>query len=376
MESIIQKFNKLKILYVTNQFYLHGGIEKMLSQKINYFIEEYGYEVILCTSEHYKNEYVYPLNNKTKHIDLEINYSRTKSYFHPKNLLKVVRHFRKLKQTLKIEQPDIVISVNFTPEQYFLPFIEKHIPKIKEFHSSGVTIKKSKSLLGRFKGSLFDIFERYDSLIVLNKDEVKYYPFKNVQVIPNFIEVEKGLEIENRNKTIIAAGRIAPVKQFDHLIQAWGLIANQFPDWDVKIFGDGDDELSKKLHEQLLQNNIPRIKLMGATTQLTLEMQKASIYAMTSITECFPMVLLEAQNAGLPIVSYNCPNGPRNIINNNEDGVLVQNQSIDDFANALSNLINEKNVRLKMGIKAKNNSLNFAPSLIMEMWNKLMLNLR
>src|SRR5690606_30891339 len=193
-----------------------------------------------CTSEHYKKDFVYPLNEKTKHVDLEINYYRTKSYFHPRNLLKSITHFKRLKKVIKLQQPDIVISVNFTPEQYFLPFLEKHIPKIKEFHSSGATFKKSKNLSGRIKEFLFNLFAKYDRLIVLNKEEVKYFPFNNVSVIPNFIEVKENSVEFNRNKTIIAAGRIAPVKQFDHLIKAWSLIADKFPEWDVKIYGDGD----------------------------------------------------------------------------------------------------------------------------------------
>lgn len=343
----------------------------MLSQKINYFIEEYGYEVILCTSEHYNKDFVYPLNKNTKHIDLGINYNRNNSYFHPKNLIKSIKHFRKLKQLLKIEQPDIVVSVNFTPEQYFLPFLETHIPKIKEFHSSGATFKNSQNLSGRFKEFLFNLFAKYDNLVVLNKDEVKYYPFKNVSVIPNFIEVKENEFEFNRNKTIIAAGRIAPVKQFDHLIKAWSLIADKFPEWDVKIFGDGDDQLSKNLKDNIVKNKIPRIQLMGPTAQLHSEMQKASLYAMTSSTECFPMVLLEAQNAGLPIITYDCPHGPRNIINNKIDGVLVANQNIAEFARNLSYLIEESELREKMSQQAIKNSVKFARAPIMKLWNEL-----
>lgn len=343
----------------------------MLSQKINYFIEEYGYEVILCTSEHYKKAFVYPLHKKTRHIDLEINYNRTMSYFHPRNLLKSITHFRKLKKVIKQEQPDIVISVNFTPEQYFLPFLEKHIPKIKEFHSSGATFKKSKNLSGRIKEFLFNLFAKYDRLIVLNKDEVKYFPFNNVSVIPNFIEVKENSVEFNRNKTIIAAGRIAPVKQFDHLIKAWSLIADKFPEWDVKIYGDGDNHLSKILDNIIVENRIPRIQLMGSTTQLYSEMQKASLYAMTSSTECFPMVLLEAQNAGLPIITYDCPHGPRNIINNKIDGVLVANQNIAEFARNLSYLIEESELREKMSQQAIKNSVKFARAPIMKLWNEL-----
>jgi len=138
----------LRILYLTNQFYLHGGIEKILSQKINYLIEEFNYEVVLCTSEHNNRPFVYPLSEKLRHIDLKINYNRSKSYFHPANLLRAMGHYSALKQTIKEVEPDVVVSVNFTPEQYFLPFIAKEIPKVKEFHSSGANLNPSRGVVG------------------------------------------------------------------------------------------------------------------------------------------------------------------------------------------------------------------------------------
>ena len=211
----------MKLVYLTNQLYLHGGIEKMLAQKLNYWKAFYGYDVILCTTEQKNNSFVYAINNKVKHIDLGINYYRDKSYFHPKNVLKSIIHYKALRVMLEEEQPDLVISVNYTPEQFLIPFIAKHIPKVKEFHSSGVKLKKPRSLIEKLKYRLFMLFGKYDALVVLNEDERKYYPFSNIFVIPNFLDLPKEARIIAKEKTIIAAGRIASVKQFDHLIEAW-----------------------------------------------------------------------------------------------------------------------------------------------------------
>ena len=240
----------------------------MLSQKINYLISEFGHEVILCTSEHHNNRFIYPLNEKVRHIDLEINYKRSKSYFHPANLIKASTHYKALKKVIQKEQPDIIISVNKTPEEFFIPFIEKQIPKVKEFHSSGVNIRNSTSIYGRFKQQLFKIFARYDSVVVLNADEKQYYPFNNVTIIPNFIKITFGSENLKKEDTILAAGRIAPVKQFDHLIKVWHTIAAKFPNWQVKIYGDGDDELMEKLNKLISELKVPNIRLMGQTSNL------------------------------------------------------------------------------------------------------------
>lgn len=366
----------MKIMYLTNQLYLHGGIEKMLAQKINHWIVHYGYDVLLCTSEQHSKNFVYELNSKLKHIDLVINYERNKSYFHPKNLIKSITHFRRLKNLIKKEQPDIIISANYTPEQYLVPFIEKQIPKVKEFHSSGVTLKKPLNSIQKAKHRLFLLFNRYDALVVLNEDEKQYYPFKNLVVIPNFIAIAENEKEYPNEKTIIAAGRIAPVKQFDHLIKAWAVISQDFPEWQVKIFGEGDEYLVMGLNKLISELQVPNITLMGATNKMDKEMQKASIYAMTSATECFPMVLLEAQAASLPIVSYDCPNGPRHIIDHEKDGLLTSPNEIAFFARQLAKIMNNEKLQYEMGNKAKENVQSYTQENVMVQWHELLLNLK
>jgi len=361
----------MKILYLTNQVYLHGGIEKILSKKCNLWVEQYNYEVIVCTSEQHNKEFVYPLNKQVDTIDLDINYYRNLSYFNPLNLLKVVVHFFRLKKLVNQLKPDIVISVNYTPEQYFIPFIAKHIPKIKEFHSSGSALKPPKGVFEKAKHRLFQLFQRYQAVVVLNEDEKQYYPFDNLVVIPNFIAVNKPRPEFQKEKTIIAAGRIAAVKQFDHLIQAWALIALEFPDWQVKIYGDGDDKLMQELIALINDLQLTNIKLMGATTTLEEEMQKASIYAMTSATECFPMVLLEAMDAGMVCVSYNCPTGPGNILQHKLDGILTQPDQIEQFAAALKALIIDDAGRSKLAVAANENCRRFSSIKVISQWNAL-----
>lgn len=366
----------MKILYVTDQMYLHGGIEKMLAQKINYWIANFGYEVVLCTSEQRNHDFIYGLNKKVKHIDLGINYYRNKSYFHFTNLRRSITHFNALRKLIKKEKPDIIISVNYTPEQFFLPLIAKQIPKVKEFHSSGVTLTEPISIFDKLKYRLFMLMGGYEAQVVLNEDEKKYYPFQHLHTIPNFIDISGKGESLQREKTILAAGRIAAVKQFDHLIKAWSLIAVDFPEWQVKIFGDGDETLSAKLKQLIQELKVSNIHLMGATSQLDKEMQKASIYAMTSASECFPMVLLEAQVAGLPIISYDCPNGPRNIIINNEDGWLTPYNEISIFAEKLGMLIKNERERKIMETVAKQNVAQFSSEIVMNQWNELFIKLQ
>lgn len=367
-----QAFQKLKnqqmtIVYLLNQFYLHGGIERITASKINYFSKEKKYKVILITSSHLNKKMIYDFDDTVIHQDLSINYDNHQSYFSFKNLLKTFLHYFKLKKAISKIQPNVIISAGVGPEQYFLPYIYKKIPKIKELHSTGEILK-----LKGFKKILFNLQKHYNRVIVLNDDEKKYYPNFPTEVIPNFVNIKTSSKEFLRENVIIVAGRIAPVKQFDHLIKAWAMISNDFPDWKIKIFGDGSAEFFENLQEIALRLGVSKSVIFeGATDDLMLEMQKAKIYALTSENECFPMVILEAQANGLAVISYDCPNGPRNIIQH-ENGILIENQNINKFAKALAETIRDDEKIKILSKNAVQNVERFGSEIVMKKWNSLL----
>lgn len=358
----------MKILFLMDQMYLHGGGERMLSQKINYLISHFKYEIHLITTEQKNEKFVYTLNKKLHWTDLNVNYERQISYFHPKNVLKSIRHFRLLKKEIQRIQPHVIVSVSFSPEHYFLPFIQKKIPKIKEFHSSRFDYKAS-----FLRRRLDVLFEKYDALVVLNDTEKNYYKNNNTVVIPNFTDFKSHSNIAFiKEKTVIAAGRIAPVKQFNELIEIWKIIANDFPEWKLKIFGNGLPAAIEDLQIIIKELNLSDcVFILPSVPTIQNEMQKASIYAMSSLTECFPMVLLEAQASGLPIVTYDCPNGPRHIITDKEDGFLIAPNDKNAFSKALILLMMDEKLRLTMGTNAIKNVLIFSEEKVMNQWNLL-----
>jgi len=189
----------MKIIYLMDQMYIHGGGEKILSLKVNALANDFGCEVYLCTTEQKNKPAIYPISKKVNLLDLNINYKRSKSYFHPINLIKITQHFFKLNKVIGKIQPDVLISVSQSPEQFFLPFILTKIPKIKEFHSSGAALIKPKSIFEKLKNKLFMLFKKYHKVVVLNNDEKRYYPFSNLTVIPNFIKQKTTI---NPNRTL------------------------------------------------------------------------------------------------------------------------------------------------------------------------------
>ena len=137
----------IKVMYITDQIYKHGGGERVLTNKSNYFIDKKIAHVTIITSEQKEKPPCYPINSEVIFRDLKINYNRSVSYFSPLNFIKVLKHYLRLKKNIKKYKPDVIITLSSQFDFYFLPFICKKTPKIKEFHSSayGKVIKRKKN---------------------------------------------------------------------------------------------------------------------------------------------------------------------------------------------------------------------------------------
>lgn len=364
----------MKILYLTDQTYLHGGIEKVLSQKANYFADISGDEVSIVTFNQQFNQPIYAFSEKISMIDLEINYEIGYSYFHPVNLNKIPKHRTALKKILQEIKPDVVISCSFGPDFYFIPSLEKHIPKIKEFHSSRYfQSDNTRSLKNRILSKLTEYAEKkYNQLIVLNDSEKEFYQNRNIAVIPNPAEISP-TRANPASKKIIAAGRISPVKNFGDLIEAFAGVTKDFADWELHFFGEDYIGTQAKLENKINRYGLQKpIKFMGISDDLKTEMYSYSIYAMTSETECFPMVLLEALSVGLTVISYDCPTGPQHILKNEEDSFLVPYKNLDIFTEKLKMLMQNENRRREMGQKGQENVQRFSIEIVMKQWKDLL----
>jgi glycosyltransferase involved in cell wall biosynthesis len=365
----------MKIVFNTDQIYKHGGIEKVMATKVNYWANLHDYKVYIITTEQEGNKPCYPIDSKVQLIDLGVNYNRNISYFSLDNIKKVKRHFLKQKAIFKQINPDVIISPNYNFDHYWLPYIKGKAKLFKERHGSRyaeMELRISKALKQKLHFYFQDFIDsKYDKIIVLNDSEKEYVYTNNAVVIPNPINLY-GQQAALNNKQVIAAGRISPVKGFEDLIRAWKIVNEYYPDWHLHIYGDNYLGTQEKLQEIINDLNLSHsIIFKYSVDNLSQTMLNYSAYAMTSITECFPMVLLESLSVGLPIVSYDCPNGPRHIITNNEDGYLVENKNIHEFANKLMKLIGNEDLRKRMGNNALKNVVRFNLENVMNKWNAL-----
>ncbi|SCJ31546.1 CDP-glycerol glycerophosphotransferase family protein [uncultured Clostridium sp.] len=193
--------------------------------------------------------------------------------------------------------------------------------------------------------------------------------------IPNAIPRLEITRDENKNNQIIAAGRLVPQKGFDLLIKSAPKIIEKHPDWTIKIFGKGRD--NQYLKNLIIENNVEKnVFLMGPSKTIEREMQKSKIYALSSRYEGFGMVIVEAMKMEIPVVSFDCPEGPGEIITHNNDGILVENGNIDEFANQINRLIEDEELRDKLVRNAKQNVKRYNSANIITYWIESLNNLK
>lgn len=194
-------------------------------------------------------------------------------------------------------------------------------------------------------------------------EKVKIVKIENATEIPEFYS-------NHSEKVVISAGRFVHEKGYDLLIKAFSKVVKKHPDWKLKIFGQGEERanLLSLIHEYGLSDNV---FLLPKTNNILDEMAKSSIYALSSRNESFGMVIVEAMSVGLPCVCFAC-SGPREIIEDKKDGILVPEGDIDRFAEELNKLIEDEELRKKIGMAGRKSVLRYSFNEIGKKWDKLL----
>lgn len=368
----------MKLLYVTDQLFLFGGAEKILTQKLNYWADVYRYEVTVVTSCQQNKPPFFKLSDKVSHVDLGINYPDG-SLYHPKNFGRFKAHFSKLKALIQREQPDAVLVLSQRIPHLITPFASGKIPSFYELHTSWQGFQNLYQSLAkpyRLKTRLLQIItrfaeKRYSKIVYLNPTELAHFGARNGVVIPNFYDESTPIPVARRQQHVITLGRLSREKRYDRLLDAWALLDDRINGWELYIFGEGveRDTLEQQCNARTWRNPV---YLPGATAQASQKLAEAAVYALSSEVETFPMALLEALSHGLPVVSFDCESGPRHIVTQDQDGLLVPPQNVTALSEALLKVMSDQETRDRMSENAARNVKRFNARSIMQQWDTLL----
>ena len=375
----------MKIVYNIAGTYRPAGMERVLANKTRWLcaqVDSYGkpkYEVVIVTTDQMGRKPAFEFSSRIRFCDLGINYEANNGGSFLDKLVhypfKQIKHRIKLTQLLKREKADIVVSM-FCNDASFIPKIKDGSHKVLEIHFS-----RFKRLQYGRKGiwALADRIRsradlrtvaRFDRFIVLTEEDKGYWgDLPNIEVIPNARTFTTGTPSTLDHRRVIAVGRYNFQKQFEKLIDAWKFLAKEFDTWTLRLVGDGEERafLERRIADYNLQGSV----VLGPESDMKSVYEHADILAMSSRFEGLPMVLLEAQAAGLPIASFKCKCGPRDVITDGVDGFLVEEGDSTELADKLFLLMSDEELRKRMGAAAYKASERYSEEKIMSRWENL-----
>lgn len=354
-----------------------GGAERVMSTIANYWAGK-GWVVTLITLDSLASDF-YNLHPRVNRIALDLMVESIYTLQAIKNNL--IRIFR-LRIAIKLSKPDVVIS-----------FVEiTNILTLLATYGSAFKVVVSERIDPEYYeiGRLWRVLRRAtypcSSIIVVQSQQVKlwiarYITNTKIAVIPNPINhepIDKNPvslaeyigpnEIKN---TIIAMGRLSFQKGFDMLIRAFAKIASCSPGWRLIIFGEGED---RDALESLVRefNLFGRVFLPGRVNNSRQILAQADLFVLSSRYEGFPNVLLEAMACGLPVVSFDCPSGPREIIRHGVDGMLVPPENVKTLSAVMKYLMSDGSARKRLADRGPEVLERFGLEKTMAMWEEVL----
>lgn len=374
----------MKIVYCIPGLYNPGGMERVLITKVNYLVAKVGYDITIITTECGDKPF-FELDKRVNLVNFSLDFN---AHYNFPLLRKCWIHYklqkcykRKLKEFLTDNHIDICVSL-CGKEIEFLGRLKCDCVKMAEFHS--MIDYRAQIFMSQHKGPLGKLFASYltwdfirstkrlSKFVVLTKDDAKRWKKtnKNIVQIYNPCAIKsKGKPNLSRNR-FVAVGRLDEGKGFDYLISAWELVNRRYPDWVIDIFGQG--EWYERLQNEILDKNLSSVvHLCGITKDVAEEFYNSSGCVMTSRYEGFPMVLVEAGMCGLPLVSFDCKTGPREIIVEGKNGFLIPVGDVSMLADRICQLIESRELREKMGSTAMSYAQQFTLDRIMSKWIQL-----
>ena len=371
----------MKLIYCHADVYNPGGMERVLLNKLRGWVER-GYETMVVTTDQHGRPPFYEFPPEVRMVDLGINYkddndknpvAKTIGYLRRRR-----KHRKALTELLMRERPDIVVSL-YPSESSFIPDIHDGSLKMLELHfNKQFRLQYNrKGLLGladRIRTKQDEkLVRKFDNFIVLTRQDAEMWGnLPNLGVMPNAVVTMPHKEHQSGNHRVIAVGRLDYQKGFDRLLDAWALIPAELrKSWRLDIFGQGEWE--EKLKQQIVSLGIGESAAVNKPTDTIFDEYAASDFlVMTSHYEGFPMVMIEAMACGVPTVCFDFLCGPRDIIANGINGIIVPEGDLQALATAMQQLMEHPEQLAHLSEQAKRISEEFSQEVIMKRWDLFM----
>jgi amylovoran biosynthesis glycosyltransferase AmsD len=351
----------LRIIFLVQDIFLGGGGERVTVSLANRFVEE-GKTVTIVSISKKRKENIFTIDRKVDiqylNIDLDAGYklfSKTKSYFAFRKFIK------------KNNYPTFILGIGNYPS-----ILVSLLPRMPQIKTIGCQHNSYASLSAFWMVLRWILFRRFDAIVSLtNRDLAKLKRHNpNVWVIPNSVPFFPEQIEQKQNSTVLSVGRIDFAKGHDLMLDVFEKFTQVNSEWNLRIIGDGP--LERKIRQIIINKGLSdRVLLLPPTNRIEEEYLNSSVLIMTSRTEALPMVLLEAQAYGLPIVSFDCETGPAEIITNGVDGYLIPPYNITEMTEKLLELCSDPVKREQFGKNGRKNVKRYLPETIFAKWNLL-----
>ena len=380
----------MKIVYVIDSLASKGGAERILSEKMNYLATNFDYDVSVITCYQFIESMpnTYPLSEKVKQYNLSIPAYLQYKYHYPKRLWVKWGYYRELSkrltETVNVINPDIIVGVGYVFADIVCR-INCKAAKVIESHEARIFTLASDNFnnispifrpfyeLNR-KRYLNIVEKNADVVVTLTKDDAKNWrKAKRVEIIPNFSIMPISKYSDCESKRVIAVGRLGWQKAYDRLLSVWKLVSTIHPDWRLDIFGEGSLEM--ELRNIIKEDGLRNVSIHPFTNNISNEYANSSICVLTSRFEGFSLIILEAMRHGVPCISFDCPYGPKDLIDQGKSGFVIENGNIEQFSDRLNYLIEHIEMRKQLGNAAIKIAHEYNVDEIMKKWKTLFENL-
>lgn len=368
----------MKLVYCMADVYNPGGMERVLLNKLRWWVRRGDCELVLVTTDQNGRPPFYDFPPEVRRVDLAVNYkadkgrnpiAKTLSYLRKRKI-----HRRKLTELLMREKADIVVSL-YPSESSFIPSIPDGSKKVLELHfNKYFRLQYNRTgLLGladRWRTRQDEkIVRRFDRFVVLTREDAENWgALPNLQVIPNAAPDLPAVTHTTGSHRVIAVGRLDFQKGFDRLLDAWALLPAELrAGWRLDIFGQGEwEDMLKEKCEALGIADSAHIN--KPTGRIFDEYAASDFLVMSSHYEGFPMVMIEAMACGLPAVCFDFLCGPRDIIRPEENGLMVREGDIPALAAAMQRVMEDPALLARMSDGAKKIAQTYSEAAVMAQW--------